>query len=305
MKQMGRIAVIAPCYNEEGVITRFLDELSPCLSSSDAQLEIVLVDDGSSDATVANALEWGKSNSTPLQVIRLSRNSGHQNAIAAGVRIAYEQGFSGAVVMDSDGEDDPSVIPAMLSFKDAEVIQITRGKRSEGLLFRLGYFFYKILFRWLTGKRIDFGNFSFISRRAMQAVASESFIHYPAFLSRLNFKKGYIKADRKTRIGGQSKMGFSGLALHGIRALAEFSEELLMAFLKLTLLFGLALLIITGVVLYKKFVSMEAIPGWTSTMLVGAFTAMLISGGFFILGVILLRLSKVQNSRIPIMNDEA
>lgn len=296
-------AIIAPIYNESASIELFLDQLFKAIAQEKKQVELILVDDGSTDNCATLAQNWLENSEYSGKVIRLARNAGHQSAIAAGIKYAYRQGYGGAVIMDADGEDDPSTIPLLLK-ESADIVLVTRGKRNEGPIFRIAYWFFKLLFRMVIGKKIDHGNFSFISRKVMAVIADQPFIHYAAALSRLNFSKVKIRADRKPRLAGKSKMGFSGLVIHGIRALTEFPEELLMSFLRLTILFFFIMLGLIVHVLIRKLFTDLAIPGWASTMLVSSFTATLLSAGFFILSVILLRLSKLQQDQEPLIREE-
>lgn len=105
-------AVVTPVFEDGASFARLCRELSR-LELGGGRLEIVAVDDGSSvdppvAASIADAGLAGR-------ILRLKRNVGHQMAICAGLhRVAAEPRFSGAVVMDCDGEDRPEDIRRLL-----------------------------------------------------------------------------------------------------------------------------------------------------------------------------------------------
>ncbi|MCZ6684153.1 MAG: glycosyltransferase family 2 protein, partial [Planctomycetota bacterium] len=128
------VCIVSPCYNEADAIDAFHAELSTVLDRLDSELEftIVLVDDGSTDATLErlNAIACRDAR---VRVYSLSRNFGHQIALSAGLDV----GVGDAVIMlDSDLQHPPALIPEMLERWRAgyDVVSATR-RRSEGASF--------------------------------------------------------------------------------------------------------------------------------------------------------------------------
>src|SRR5262249_45153103 len=136
-------------------------------------VQIVAVDDGSVDFDPPGADLLGGS-IRGIRVVRLKANLGHQRAIALGLAHAQRtMKFDFALVMDSDGEDRPVDAARLLDAHNDDpnsIVVARRGQRSEGLLFRIFYQFYKFLFRRLTGKPISFGNFSLIPAERLSNV---------------------------------------------------------------------------------------------------------------------------------------
>ena len=100
-------------------------------------------------------------------MLRLRRNLGHQRAIAVGLAYVEDRfKHDAVVVMDSDGEDDPSDVPRLLELLRAEggraIVFAERTRRSESWSFRFFYGLYKLLHRVLTGHGVRVGNFSAI-----------------------------------------------------------------------------------------------------------------------------------------------
>jgi polyisoprenyl-phosphate glycosyltransferase len=287
--QQEHIALVAPCYNEGEVAIRFLREVEQVVSATDARWTLIMVDDASTDQTLQllNSYKTSAPN-VSLRTISVAYNMGHQEAIYQGLLSASTTDATHFVVMDSDGEDDPQALVDLLRRKDHSIVFVARGKRTESLLFRLGYKGYRLLFRLITGRPISFGNYSMIDRRVLEAVLDRSFIHYAAFLSRQRARSTLITFDRRKRIDGRSKMSFKSLSMHAFKALIEYSEEVLLLFLKafigLAVVFLFSLITIVSIKLFTD----SAIPGWASTLSVSLFNSMLICLGFFATGLLLV-----------------
>ena len=110
-----------------------------------------------------------------VEVMHLAVNLGHQRAIAVGLSlIAHRDDIGTVVVMDSDGEDRPEDIDTLLAAAAQHpdhVILAQRTQRSESVGFRTGYLAYKALFRLLTGRVIDFGNFCLLPMPVVRRLA--------------------------------------------------------------------------------------------------------------------------------------
>jgi glycosyltransferase involved in cell wall biosynthesis len=222
MKQLP-VTIITPCYNEGITAMQFLKALGEELAMQPFSFNVVVVNDCSTDDTgsLLHAFRFAQQNIN-LHIIDLETNVGHQAAILNGFRYAMTMDCSHFIVMDSDGQDTPAALPALLKHIDTDIVNVIRDKRSESLPFRLAYYCYKLLFRTVTGKRMNYGNFCLISRQVMEQAVHTGFSHLAAFLSRQKVKTRYIVADRQKRIGGTSKMKFSDLLLHALRSFAEY-----------------------------------------------------------------------------------
>lgn len=297
---MNRYVIISPCYNEEKVITVFLSELEETFSKTDCNYTVVIVDDCSTDESLMKLKSFKfQSQNYELKVIRLKYNVGHQEAIRQGLKFASTIDATGYIVMDSDGEDDPEAIRKLVEPATFEIIFVSRGKRRETISFKIGYYFYKILFKIISGNNIHFGNYSIISKKVLASIHNQNFDHYSAFLSKLKFNKDFLTFDRRKRIGGKSKMNINNLVLHGLKSLIEYSEELLFFFIRLLLLMFIAFFIFGGYVLYSYFISHFAIPGWSSNIALGLINSILITSGIIILGLLIVS----QRNRTKFQND--
>ncbi len=282
------LAIIAPCLNESGALVPFLSELDRVLARTDSSCVIVLVDDGSLDDTRTKALGFLPSSANVrLELIALPYTMGHQEAIYQGLLYAGSTSAEHFIVMDADGEDDPSAIVELASIRDASVVFVARGKRSESVGFQLGYGLYRLLFRLVAGRPIRFGNYSMIDRRVLGAVLDRSFVHYAAFLSRQNVPTKVIVRDRRRRLDGRSKMGLDDLGMHALKSLIEYSDRLLALFLKAFLYLSVVFLLSVITIVCIKLFTDLAIPGWASTLSATLLNSMLVCLGFFVIGVML------------------
>ncbi|MGB0424024.1 MAG: glycosyltransferase, partial [Flavobacteriales bacterium] len=271
-----KCAIVLPCYQEAEVVIEFIQELDQVLGTQSHDFHLLVIDDASFNHTLDLLKNCSTSSeNVSLHVFQLATNQGHQQAIYEGLNCALAMDADRIVVMDSDGEDDPNAIKDLLSLSE-DIAFAVRGKRQEGSVFKLGYFFYKMLFKLVVGKPMHFGNFTALSARAAQSVVNKGYIHYSAFLSKLKLPKGYVTSDRRKRIGGESKMSYNSLMMHGLRSLVEYAEELVSFVFKILLFLLVILVLVGGYVLYSKLFTESAIAGWASSLGIGLFNAFLI-----------------------------
>src|SRR4051812_11174145 len=139
------LSVIVPLYNEELVIRHMVEKLSGVLAPSGLDYEILLVNDGSRDATLAIAKELCRKDPR-LKLVSFSRNFGHQIAITAGMDRARGQVVA---IIDADLQDPPEVILEMIEKWRAgyQVVYGVRKARKGESFFKLATaaLFYRIL----------------------------------------------------------------------------------------------------------------------------------------------------------------
>ena len=105
------VTIVAPVHNEEQNISFFIERIQNVFLDLDFDYRIIFVDDGSSDNSFQD-LERHCKNNLQLQTIKLSRNFGHQNAVSCGLQ--YAKGDC-TIIIDTDLQDPPEVIPALLA----------------------------------------------------------------------------------------------------------------------------------------------------------------------------------------------
>ncbi|OVE76651.1 hypothetical protein BVX98_05010 [bacterium F11] len=209
-----------------------------------------------------------------IQIVSVPYNMGHQGAIVYGLRhIKKEiQDKDLVVTMDSDGQDDPADVPHLLEpLLQAEsplrfVVLAKRTKRNESLSFKVLYFFFKLMFRLLTGTIMKTGNFAATTGETIKSLISHPFFDlcYSSTLLNLNIPIYFIECERAKRYEGQSRMNLFKLVMHGLRMMAPFSEKMtvrLLFFLSLTII-GFILFLLT--ILFVSFSSHFSLPNLTT-----------------------------------------
>jgi polyisoprenyl-phosphate glycosyltransferase len=292
------IAIVAPCFNEQATIITFLKRLEEVIMFLSEEFHVIIVDDCSQDESLQLLSSFQfKSVNIHFDILQLKFNVGQQGAIYQGLMYAATLPITHTIVMDCDGEDDPVAIPQLLQKRGYEIATVKRGKRSESFLFRLSYIFYKMLFRFITGKTIDFGNYCLISKSILERIRHTSFVHFPAYLLKQKASSTNIVFKREKRIDGRSKMGNKGLLMHAFKSMIEFGEDLLLLFLRLFVLLTILFVISMGNIIYQKFIAHTAILGWFSTLSVSLIILAVVCIGFFIIGVLLLNLMHQQSAK--------
>ncbi len=300
---MDRFVVVTPVYEDAEAASRLFHELA---TEYKGAVHVIAVDDGS----IHSPLDATTIADTGLSgvVIKLRRNVGHQRAIAIGVSYVAEH-LPGRtiVVMDSDGEDTPKTIRELMHALESEAVHVAvaqRKSRAETLRFRLFYIFYKWLFNALTGRRIDFGNFVAMRPSAVQRLAAmqELWIHFAAsvLISRLPMRN--VPLDRGRRYAGQSRMNFVGLALHGLKGLMVFAEDVLVRVCIACAFLAAASVIAAIAAITLKLIGI-ATPGWFSVAL-GILVLMFLQTGALTLMTLMLT-GVVRGGRIVEANYDA
>jgi len=223
------LVVVTPVYEDVEASSRLFKELNKALGPD---VYIVAVDDGSVRQPVnINSIQAAGLDGV---VIKLKRNVGHQRAIAIGLNYVADHlpDAASVVVMDSDGEDLPETIKALLASleqPDVDIVVAQRKSRVETLRFRMFYVVYKWLFMLLSGRKISFGNFMALKPNAVKRMAAmqELWIHVAGCTLSSKLRIATCLLDRGPRYAGQSKMNFVGLALHGFKGLMVFAEDVL------------------------------------------------------------------------------
>ena len=228
-------------------------------------------------------------------ILKLNENSGHQVAIAVGLNYIKnkisEKHF--VVVMDCDGEDDPKSIDKLKNFYikgSFEVAVAERRKRQSTIFFIFFYIIYKILFRFLVGKKLNFGNFMIFKKHFLNKIVKikDLYEHFPATVISINSNIGFCKIDRSNRYTGESKMNFISLVQHALRSFNVFIEMILTRIFIFFIFLSMLILLVIGIVISLKFLDI-ATPGWFSTS-IGILSIMLIQvAGFSLIALLLTR----------------
>ena len=267
------LSIVVPVYNEAAVLPRLFQELDRVRAGvlrGEGPLEIILVDDGSKDAS------WNlittQCQRDPVYVgVKLSRNFGHQLALAGGLETARGEAV---VSMDADLQDPPDVIPDLLAAhrQGYDVVYATRadrGKESWAKRVTARLFYFAI--GKLSGVPIprNTGDFRLMSRRSLAELAKlrESHRFLRGLVPWIGFPQTQITYDRGDRAAGGTHYPWHKMLRLAVDGIASMSQ----APLRLAYAVSLALFaVFVGYILYvivKHFLfGEELVPGWTSIM---------------------------------------
>ena len=299
---MKKAIVLIPCYNEEEIITSFIESLQSSLKHiSGWQFSIVIINDGSTDKSVEKIMSFNKlNNDGTVEICHTPFNVGHQRALLYGIRKLHNSSaFDKVIIMDGDGEDNPEVIPRLLKFDDYDLVNVKRGSREEGAVFRFLYFLYKKLTKLVLGVEINFGNYCMISPNIVNQLAIEGYLHLPSYLSKLSIKKTAIVANRSGRIGGKSKMNIDSLIIHGLKSLGEYTDKIVLLIFKAVICLFFIFFFMIVFIAYLKLNDLAS-PGWASNLISSLINSMLICTGFLLLGIIHMRSQETYKNKIDI-----
>lgn len=265
------IAIVTPVLDDWEALTVLLADIAKALRGLSVLLHVYAVDDGSTEAVEAADIALPKHSCiASFEIVRLAANLGHQRAIAVGLCAAVADGAADAVlVMDSDGQDRAADVAALLAAGQSHphhVVLAARAQRAEPLLFRCCWRLYRLMFRALTGRAIDFGNFSLIPAAAARRLVHmpDLWNHLAAAIMRSRLPCVTVPTARGARSSGRSRMSFAALAVHGLSAMSVYCDVILVrGLLAATALAGLAGLGIAAVVAVRIGTRL-AVPGWAT-----------------------------------------
>ncbi|MDQ2632746.1 MAG: glycosyltransferase family 2 protein, partial [Pseudomonadota bacterium] len=153
------LSVVVPVHNEEGSVAPLVESVCAALKEFGKPWELILVDDGSTDATLANARNQIARDGLDLKVIELQRNFGQAAALQAGIDAARGRLLA---TLDGDLQNDPADIPAMVAMLEERQLDLLCGwrkDRHDGLVLRLiPSWIANVLIRKVTGVKVhDYG----------------------------------------------------------------------------------------------------------------------------------------------------
>ena len=125
---MKKVSIVVPMYNEEAMVELFLSTLMEVIKKEkDYEFEIVAINDGSKDETL-NLLYEAMKKYPMLRVVNLSRNFGHESAVAAGLSVASGDAV---IPIDADLQDPPEVISGMLELLPKAMMLLMQEEQVE------------------------------------------------------------------------------------------------------------------------------------------------------------------------------
>ena len=271
-----RLAIIIPCYNEQEVIeettrrmTHLIDRMlaDGCID----ECGVYYVDDGSKDKTW-HLIEELKRDNPYIHGIKLARNSGHQNAVWAGLEYVSDK-CDAAVSIDADLQDDVNAIVEMVdkfNKEGCEVVYGVRRERKTDTFFKrtTALAFYKLMLAMGVDVVYNHADFRLMSRRVIEALMQypERNVFLRGMVPLIGFKCANVYYNRSERFAGESKYPLSKMLNFAIDGITSFSVKPL----RLITTLGLVMLMVSflaGIYALVAYLCGSAIKGWTSLLL--------------------------------------
>ena len=268
------LAIVVPCYNEEPVLEQTTQHLLAVLEGMQEivspESRILYVDDGSHDATWS-MIEQLHAEDRRIAGISLAHNSGHQNALMAGLTTAIR--FADlTVTIDADLQDDETVIKEMvqLALQGNDIVYGVRSSRATDTWFKrtTAQAFYRLMGKMGVKTIYNHADYRLMSRRAVEALLhyEERNLFLRGLVPLLGYKTAQVEYARKERQAGESKYPLTKMLNLAFDGITSFSMSLVHMVLWLGLVF---LLIALGITIWVIvcLVQHKAITGWSSLIL--------------------------------------
>jgi glycosyltransferase involved in cell wall biosynthesis len=257
------LSCVVPAYNEEGNIGNFVPALAAMLKTLSPNYEIIVIDDGSADNTVAEAVKLVPD--YPLTVLKLSRNFGKEHALTAGIDHARGDAV---VLIDADFQHPLDMVPTMVGKwrEGYDMIYGIRDRTGEGPIKRfVTKMFYKVLD---AGTQIhmpsDAGDFRLLDRKVVDALKSlpERSRYMKGLFAWVGFRSVGIPFSVQERVAGESSFNLRRLSALAITGITAFSDLPLRIWSVVGAFIAAIALIYGGYVVIDAFVGHQQVPGW-------------------------------------------
>ena len=226
-----KIKILIPIYNDWQSVFKLLENIDSEIESLAAEVSVLIVNDASTEQRPK--INLNLNNLKSIQVINMKENRGHARCNAAGLKYINEREDVDYVIpMDGDGEDRPEEIRLLIEkakeYPDT-VITANRIKRSEGLLFKFCYLTHKYLTFVFTGQSIKFGNYTCLTKSAVDKMSKEAatWSSFSGSLSKVVKDRRSVPSIRGSRYFGPSKMSFINLLKHSLSIVAVYKFTVL------------------------------------------------------------------------------
>lgn len=273
---MSRLCIVVPCYNEEEALgytnielTRILHRLIKA-GKLNSNSFILYVDDGSTDKT------WSVIHDFRAQFdcvfgLKLTRNTGHQNALTAGLITAKD--FADMIItIDADLQDDISVIEDMVDKYELgyDIVYGVRNRRDTDTFFKrtsaLG--FYKLMQAMKINIIYNHADYRLMSKRAVEQFSgyTERNLFLRGIIPLIGYRSAVVTYDRNSRIAGESKYPLSKMLSMAFEGITSFSIQPIRMITSLGLIIVLCSVFAAIYALYSYIIG-KVVAGWTSMIL--------------------------------------
>ena len=226
---MKKTIILIPVYNDWESLKKLIKEINEIIKNfNDINFECLIVN----DCSTIQAPEIIKPNKfKSIEILNMKENRGHARCNAFGIRYIFQnKKFDNLILMDSDGEDRPVEIKDLIEKinKNPNVSVVAkRIKRSEGPLFQLLYQIHKLITIFFTGKNINFGNYSILTKDDVRKLHSKASLwsSFSGSVKKHTNSLNEINSIRGLRYFGPSQMSLFKLIIHSLSIIAVFKYQ--------------------------------------------------------------------------------
>ena len=244
---MKKIKILIPVYNDWESLIELLNEINKVISDiKNTEFDCMIVNDAS---TIKSPEIKVPKNIKKIEIFNMKENRGHARCNAFAIRhLSKKDDFDHLIVMDGDGEDRPEEIKYLVNqaLEDQEVSVVAkRVKRSEGFLFQILYEVHKLITLVFTGKQINFGNYSCLTKKDVVTLSQQESLwsSFSGTLKKSISRLNTINSTRGSRYFGPSKMSLFNLGIHSFSIIAVFKSQVLLR----GLIFGILIYIFKSI----------------------------------------------------------
>ena len=237
---MKKIIILIPVFNDWESLKKLLIEIENSIKKfPDLTIQCFVVNDAS---TIVKPEFKKPEKIDSLKILNMKENRGHARCNAFGIRyITRNEKFDYLILMDGDGEDRPpeleDLITKALENPNFSVVA-KRVKRSEGLFFQSLYIMHKFITYFFTGKKINFGNYTCLTKKDVEIISSKPSLwsSYSGTVKKNLSNLLEINSIRGARYFGPSKMSLFKLIIHSFSIIAVFKFNVFLRSIFLILL---------------------------------------------------------------------
>ena len=267
---MSLLSVVVPCYNEEENVSFFYEELMKVqdfFSEREVELEVLYVDDGSRDNTVAEVKKLREKDGR-VHLVSFSRNFGKEAAMFAGLENA--QGDY-VVIMDVDLQDPPSLLPEMYGYLqegyDSVATRRVSRKGEPPVRSFFARMFYRLMKKISRTEIMDGArDYRLMTRQMVDAILSMQ--EYNRFTKGIfgwvGFRTKWLEYENIERAKGETKWNFWKLFIYSLDGITAFSTVPLMLASVVGVVFCVLAFVMILFIIIRKLLFGDPVSGWPS-----------------------------------------
>ena len=226
---MRKVIILIPVYNDWESLKKLFFEINQTINDlKNISFNCIVINDASS---IIQPKISKPANIKSLKILNMYKNKGHARCNAFGIRyIIKNEDFDNLILMDGDGEDRPIEIKSLvekIATDPNNSVVARRVKRSEGLFFQSLYKLHKTITFLFTGKNINFGNYSCLTRRDVEILSTKASLwsSYSGTVKKNLKKLNEVNSIRGLRYFGPSQMSIFRLLIHSFSIIAVFKYQ--------------------------------------------------------------------------------